>query len=288
MPNVEQVPDPQETREEFCKFEKQAMEGWKAVSEYVEALHFLYFYSADNLADFGFASKADALTWIKLSTKKMYLLLEALEPHKPIVTKTRGTYQWSPFGTRSNIYVMHLLPRQYEEGIDHTKVSTAVHERMQKIPRNAAKTNSFRGTGSNGKSQPQTILEAFDTKAFIGRQTPKHASRAAKRNAKTVAKRVSLLQPKNRMKQNVDAWNQKTVVDILGADWTPPTGRVEDAERAGVAEELEVDALFAANMENGDAAGLDLGGPQQADDEVDDDEVVDPQQAETWEDATEE
>jgi hypothetical protein len=55
-----------------------------------------------------------------------------------------------------------------------------------------------------------------------------------------------------------------------------------------VAEELEVDALFAANMENGDAAGLDLGGPQQADDEVDDDEVVDPQQAETWEDATEE
>ena len=68
-----------------------------------------------------------------------------------------------------------------------------------------------------------------------------------------------------------------------------PTGRVEDAHRAGVAEELEVDALFAANMVNGDAAGLDLGGIND-DDAMDgepDDDQVDPQQAETWKTATE-
>ena len=66
-------------------------------------------------------------------------------------------------------------------------------------------------------------------------------------------------------------------------------GWVEDADRAGVAEELEVDALFAANMVNGDAAGLDLGGIND-DDAMDgepDDDQVDPQQAETWETATE-
>ena len=69
---MEQVELPVGTaREEFCQYEKQAMEGWKAVSEYVEALHFFYFYSENEVEDFRFENRNEAVIWVRCMQLKM-------------------------------------------------------------------------------------------------------------------------------------------------------------------------------------------------------------------------
>ena len=172
--------------------------------------------------------------------------MEKLEPFKDITTKTRGTYSWSPFGTRSNIYVMHLLPMQYAAGIDHSIVSTAVAERMQAIPRNAAK-KTFRGITPDGKTQCQAILEQFDVASMIGRDSPQHIERWVKKNARKVKKRVLLLKPGLRMKTNVDRLNLKTADEILGVHYLVPIAGIEDAEQVGVAVEMDNEENFQAH-----------------------------------------
>jgi hypothetical protein len=136
-----------------------------------------------------------------------------LRPVQMIHPKDRPARQYSPFGTRSVIYVNHQLVWQHKARIVQSIVSTDVPERMQALIRNGL-SNVFRGITNQGKSQVDQLIKNIDIKHTIHRRTVGADEKWVKLNDRRVEKRMQTMNPKE-MKIQIDTLNETPVSQIL-------------------------------------------------------------------------
>jgi hypothetical protein len=124
----------------FCQHEAAAQKGWRGLQKLAASLFYFHFYSTDRLADFGFVDNAEATAWMEATTAKMYKLAERLRPAKKLAaTDRRPARTYSPFGTRSNVYVAHVLPALHRKGVLTSIINTGTVNLRYVLPRCASK-----------------------------------------------------------------------------------------------------------------------------------------------------
>jgi hypothetical protein len=77
---------------------------------------------------------------MEATTAKMYKLAERLRPAKKLAaTDRRPARTYSPFGTRSNVYVAHVLPALHRKGVLTSIINTGTVNLRYVLPRCASK-----------------------------------------------------------------------------------------------------------------------------------------------------
>ena len=230
------------TRPDWCTHEDGVQKGWRAISTFFRTLWYFHTHAGNAVAVFGFQDFEQSVTFLKTSTKNMFLLAEALDPHHKIYPKVGPAKDYSAFGTRSCIQMMWHLVKQYEAGINNVVFNENIPERMQRIPRRRA-DSTFRGTTAEGKPQPYLIMKNNEVSAMILRQVPGNGKAWAKQMQRGEARRIALYQP-HTLRANVDALNALMlggVEAVVGTGFVAPT-MVEVGEGELIAErELQED-----------------------------------------------
>jgi len=245
--------------QEFCKYEEQVKNSWHAVQQYVGALYYYHQLAVDPVAEFGFTDKPQADLWLQTSTKNLYLLLEKMRPPDTILKGTPRERMYSPYGTRSTIYINHQLIKQSKAGILHSRLSTDVPERMQRLVRRGA-DNAFRGRTAQGESPPDQILRKLDARAALQRLVDDDEATIRTNLRRHLNQQIVLKVDK--MKAKIDALNLKSVLDFLTVDFVPSSSELiaEQGNFLDGEEEENVNMGAGAGMDNQQAAPAGDGG----------------------------